>query len=238
MESVPYTLIFVLLIPIYFHFLQIKGIANFHAFHLFDDLPQPDPDFPLLLIPNHSTWWDGFFIYLLNEEILKRETYLMMLDRQLAKYKFFSRIGAFGITPGDRKNVIESLNYTVELLQKSNIMITIFPQGILLPWDKRPLNFKKGIESIIKRYGKPVNIMPLAIRAEYGGEQRAEVFFQFGENFIVDARTFQGIKWLEQVELNLLDDMAERIQRGKKGRKLLMGRGSINVKMDKLFRRN
>jgi 1-acyl-sn-glycerol-3-phosphate acyltransferase len=211
---------------------------HFNAFHLFGDVPQPDSNLPLLLIPNHSTWWDGFFVYLLKDQILKRNLYLMMLDSQLAKYNFFARIGAFGITPGDRRNVRESLNYTVELLQKSNVMITIFPQGILLPWGKRPLNFKKGIEAIIRLYNKPINILPLAMRAEYGSEQRAEVFFQFGENFIVDAKSFQGIKWLEQVELNLLDDIADQIHRGEKGRKLLLGRGSINVKMDKLFRRS
>ncbi|MDZ7401872.1 MAG: lysophospholipid acyltransferase family protein [candidate division KSB1 bacterium] len=210
---------------------------QFHAFHLFGDLPQPDPNLPLLLIPNHSTWWDGFFVYLLNDQILKREPYLMMLDRQLAKYRFFARIGAFGITPGDRENVNESLNYTVELLQKKNVMITIFPQGILLPWGKRPLNFKKGIEAIIQLYQKPINILPLAIRAEYGGEQRAEVFFQFGQNLIVDTDSFQGVKWLESIELGLLDDLAEKINRGEKGRQILIGRGSINVKMDRLFGR-
>jgi 1-acyl-sn-glycerol-3-phosphate acyltransferase len=210
---------------------------HFHAFHLLGNLPQPDSELPLLLIPNHSTWWDGFFVYLLNEEILKREIYLMMLDRQLAKYKFFARIGAFGITPGDKENVQESLNYTVALLQKKNVMITMFPQGILLPWGKRPLNYKKGIESIIQLHNKPINILPLAIRAEYGGEQRAEVFFQFGENIVVDTESFHGIKWLEKIELDLLDDLAERIHNGEKGRNLLMGRGSINVKMDKLLRR-
>jgi 1-acyl-sn-glycerol-3-phosphate acyltransferase len=210
---------------------------HFHAFHLFGDVPQPDPELPLLLIPNHSTWWDGFFVYLLNEEILKREPYLMMLDRQLAKYKFFARLGAYGITPGARKDIMKSLNYTVELLQKKNVMITIFPQGILLPWGKRPLNFKKGIEAIIRSYGKPINILPLAMRTEYGGEQRAEVFFQFGQNFVVDAQSFQGVKWLEEIELDLLNDLAERIHNGEQGRSLLRGRGSINVKMDKLFRR-
>jgi len=211
---------------------------HFHAFHLFGNLPQPEPDLPLLLVPNHSTWWDGFFVYLLNEEILKRNTYLMMLDRQLAKYKFFARIGAFGITPGDRKNVRESVNYTVELLQEKNVMITMFPQGILLPWGKRPLNFKKGIESIIQLYNKPINVLPLAIRAEYGGEQRAEVFFQFGKNLVVDDNSFKGVRWLEEIELNLLDDLAERIHNGEKGRNLLMGRGSINIKMDKLLGRS
>jgi len=222
-----------------FHIYVIRLMKrHFHALHLFGDLPQPDPELSLLLIPNHSSWWDGFFVYLLNEQILKRKPYLMMLDRQLAKYKFFSRIGAFGITPGDKSNVKESLNYTVELLREKNVAITIFPQGELLPWGKRPLNFKRGIKSIINWYKEPLNILPLAIRAEYGGEQRAEVCFQFGENFIVDARSFKGVKWLEEVELNLLNDLAEKIHNEEKGRQLLMGMGSINVKMDKLFGRD
>jgi len=210
---------------------------HFHAFHLFGDLPQPDPELPLLLIPNHSTWWDGFFVYLLNHQILRRESYLMMLDRQLAEYKFFSRIGAFGIAPGDKLNVKESLNYTVELLRKKNVSITIFPQGELLPWGKRPLNFKRGIKSIISWYKESLNILPLAIRAEYVGEQQAEVFFQFGENIIVDSQSFHGVKWLEDVELNLLNNLAERIHNGDKGDILLAGIGSINVRMDKLFGR-
>jgi 1-acyl-sn-glycerol-3-phosphate acyltransferase len=210
---------------------------QFHAFHLFGDLPQSDPELPLLLIPNHSTWWDGFFVYLLNDQILKRDHYLMMLDRQLAKYKFFARIGAFGITPGDKENVNESLNYTVELLQKKNVMITMFPQGILLPWGKRPLNYKKGIESIIQLHNKPINILPLAIRAEYGGEQRSEVFFQFGKILVVDDNSFKGVRWLEEVELNLLDDLAERINKQEKGIDLMKGSRSINIKMDHLLKR-
>lgn len=210
---------------------------HFHGFHLFGNLPYPNSDFPLLLIPNHSTWWDGFFVYLLNDQILKRNHYLMMLDRQLAKYKFFSRIGAFGITPGDNKNVRESLNYTVDLLQIRNVMITIFPQGVLLPWGKRPLNFKKGIESIVHRYNKPINILPLAIRAEYGSEQRADVFFQFGENYIVDGQSFHGVKWLEEAELNLLNDLENRINHQEKGTNVLTGNRSINIKMDRLLKR-
>ncbi len=210
---------------------------HFHTFHLFGDLPQPDPNLPMLLIPNHSTWWDGFFVYLLNEEILKREIYLMMLDSQLSKYKFFARVGAYGIEPGDKKKVLKSLAYTVELMQKLNTMVCIFPQGELFPWGKRPLNFKKGIELIIKKYSQPVNILPLAMRTEYIGEQRAEVFFLFGKNYIVNTQNFHGSNWLEEIEEKLLDNLAKRIHNREKGTQLLSGSRSINVKMDLLLRR-
>jgi hypothetical protein len=211
---------------------------HFHSFRLFGNMTEPDPELPLLLIPNHSTWWDGFFVYLINDQFLKRELYIMMLDSQLAKYKFFARVGAFGITPGNRKNVKESLNYTVELLKKEKVLVTIFPQGILLPWGKRPLNFKKGLERMVRLYNKPINILPLAIRAEQGGEQQAEVFFQCGKNYIVDSRSFQGVKWLEEIETDLLTHLDEEISKGEKGRQILIGKRSINEIMDKLTGRN
>ena len=210
---------------------------SFHSFNLIGNIPKSDPELPLLLIPNHSTWWDGFFVYLLNDQFLKRELYMMMLDSQLAKYKFFARVGAFGITPGDNTNVRESLNYTIELLQKENALVTIFPQGILLPWGKRPLNFKKGLERIVQLYNKPINLLPLGIRAEYGGEQQADVFFQFGDNNIMDFRSFQGVKWLEEIETDLLTHLGEEISKGEKGRRILIGKRSINEIMDKLIGR-
>ena len=52
---------------------------SFHSFNLIGNIPKSDPELPLLLIPNHSTWWDGFFVYLLNDQFLKRELYMMML---------------------------------------------------------------------------------------------------------------------------------------------------------------
>lgn len=210
---------------------------HFHEFHLFGELPKLNSDAPVLLLPNHSTWWDGFFVYLLNEKILKRDLYLMMLDEQLKKYKFFARIGAFGITPGDKTKVRESLKYTVELLNKKNALVCIFPQGELLPWATRPLNFRRGVESIIRLFGKQVNLLPVAIHAEYGNEQRADVFFQFGENTLSETGKSVGIKWLEQKEEKLLAELNQRIVSREKGKSLLKGQFSVNEKVDKIFRK-
>ena len=202
-------------------YLTLLFKRNFHEIQLLGTFPKIPNDLPVLLLPNHSTWWDGFFVYLLNKRIFRRTTYLMMLEKQLSKYKFFTKIGAYSIEPENRRSIIESLEYTVELLNQEMVLVSVFPQGQLLPWHTRPLNYKRGVEWILRKYGKPVTVLPLAMRAEFLGEKRPSVFFLFGPVTSLDARTFQGMDWLEQAETTLLDDLALRILRQEKGQNLL-----------------
>lgn len=194
---------------------------HFDTIQLLGTPPEIPNDLPLLLLPNHSTWWDGFFVYLLNKRIFRRTAYLMMLEEQLSKYWFFSKIGAYSIEPEDRRGIIESLEYTVELLHEQMSLISVFPQGELLPWHTRPLGYKRGVEWILQRYGKPVAVAPLAIRAEFLGERCPSVFFLFGSVTPFDAATFRGMDWLESVETALLDDLSLRILREEEGLNLL-----------------
>ena len=194
---------------------------HFHEIQLLGELPEIPDDLPLLLLPNHSTWWDGFFVYLLNKRIFRRTTYLMMLEAQLTKYKFFRKIGAYSIEPGNRRGIIESLEYTVELLNREMSLVAVFPQGQLLPWCKRPLGYKRGVEWILRKYGKSVTLLPLAIRTEFLGEKRPSVFFLFGDVTPCNAETFRGMDWLEATETALLDDLVSKMLRQEVGQNLL-----------------
>ena len=194
---------------------------NFHTIQVLGALPEIPPHLPLLLLPNHSTWWDGFFVYLLNKRIFRRTAYLMMLEEQLSSYRFFAKIGAYSIEPKYRQGIVESLGYTVELLNQRTSLVSVFPQGELLPWQTRPLGYKRGVEWILRKYGKSVAVLPLAIRTEFLGEKRPSAFFLFGDVSSCDAETFQGIDWLEKTESALLDDLALRILRQEEGQNLL-----------------
>ena len=194
---------------------------HFHRIQLLGKLPKVPSHLPLLLLPNHSTWWDGFFVYLLNKRVFRRAAYLMMLEKQLSKYKFFAKIGAYSIEPKHRQGIVESLEYTVELLKQGTPLISVFPQGQLLPWHTRPLDYKRGVEWILRKYGKPVAMLPLAIRTEFLGEKRPEVFFLFGDVNSCNADTFHGMDWLEKTESALLDDLSSRILRQEAGQDLL-----------------
>ncbi|MCI0695934.1 lysophospholipid acyltransferase family protein [candidate division KSB1 bacterium] len=208
---------------------------HFHAIHLLGQAPETNPDLPLLLLPNHSTWWDGFFVYLLNKKLFRRKAYLMMLDEQLSRYRFFARLGAYSINPQSSGSIKESIKYSIEIL-KQRIMpkplLCIFPQGELLPWEKRPLGYKSGVETIISGYGGKANFLPLAIKTEFLHEQLPEAFFCFGENLVANSNTFAGMQRLQEIEESLLDELSRRIAKGEKGTILLSGHQSVNARFD------
>lgn len=208
---------------------------HFHAVHLLGERPHLDETLPLIIVVNHSTWWDGFFVHLINKELLHRKIYLMMLDRQLRKYSFFSRVGAFGIEPGSRRGVLDSLNYSVRILRSAGEpnpnALCVFPQGEMKPWGVRPLGFRNGLEWIIKRFGAPLQLLQVAMRCEFLDDQRADVFFLFTHQQC-DWSGFTGLRQLEQSQEQLMNRLSDRIKGSEKGEILLEGRKSVNERWD------
>ena len=148
---------------IFRNYLTFLFRKHFYKIHLLGDIPQFDTSLPLILLPNHSTWWDGFFIYFLNKTILKRQAYLMMLEEQLAKNLFFKYIGAYSIDSASPSQIKESITYTLSLIDRNvdlATMVCIFPQGELLPWGARPLGYKRGVELVLKKINRSVNLYP------------------------------------------------------------------------------
>jgi len=204
---------------------------HFYAIHLLGKPPNPEVNLPLLLLPNHSTWWDGFFVYLLNKKIFHRRVYLMMLEEQLVRYRFFSRLGAFSVDPRSPASVRKSLHYASDILRQPTSpppMLCIFPQGELLPWGRQPLEYKRGIEALARMYGDSLNVLPLAIKTEFLNEQKAEAFFLFGESKNLRGDTFPDLQTLQHEEEKLLAELAARLDRGEKGTLLFGSSGSAH----------
>lgn len=105
---------------------------------------------PVLLIGNHISWWDGFWALYINNKLFKKKIHVMMLEEQLEKRKFLSKIGAFSINPGAR-SVIESLDYASELLKDDQNIVVIYPQGKLNSMVQSEIVFQKGVERILKQ---------------------------------------------------------------------------------------
>lgn len=210
---------------------------QFHSFHLLGSVPHPDEALPIILIGNHNTWWDGFFVYYLNELLFKRKLHLLMLEEQLKKYSFFARVGAVGFDPSSIADTRRMFNYMDEILHtytKNKPLLCLFPQGVLTSWQKRPLNFKGGILKIINRYDGPINLVQFGAKAEFINEQRAEVYFNFSENRIIDSLTQLSIARLEEVQLNLLNTLQHEISEQENGRIILSGKKSVSQTIDEL----
>lgn len=204
---------------------------HFHAIYLSGNLPQTDPYYPILMLPNHSTWWDGFLFFFLNDLLFKRPINLMMLERQLTKFMFFTRLGAYSVNPEYPQKTLESLRYSLKMLHQNTFprpMLCLFPQGELLPWAKRPLDFKPGVEWLLRHYDEPVQVLPLGIRIEFTGEQRPDIFFRFGDNLLCDKNHFPSLTDLENMESDLLNELADQINQDEKGRMIWRGRKSAS----------
>ncbi len=125
-----------------------------------------DRGLPLLLIGNHFSWWDGFFPYALNRRLFKRHLYLMMLEEQLARRRFFRRLGAFSINPGSR-SVVESINYASEILKDKKNLLIVFPQGNIRSQYEHEMVFQKGWFRILKSAANPVHVLFMANLTDY-----------------------------------------------------------------------
>jgi 1-acyl-sn-glycerol-3-phosphate acyltransferase len=155
---------------------------SFSDINLIGDIPEISNDDQLIVLPNHSTWWDGFFVWYLNKILFQRKFYIMMLESRLKKYNFFSKLGAFSIDQNNPKSIIETFSYINTILQsKDRIILNYYPQGELLPNIIRPIKIQPGILKIIRNFNGNLSIIPLGIRAEFLGDRLPYVFFNLGK---------------------------------------------------------
>ncbi|MCX7737608.1 MAG: lysophospholipid acyltransferase family protein [Candidatus Kapabacteria bacterium] len=186
---------------------------SFKSLNLMGEIPDVKDDKQLIILPNHSTWWDGFFVWYLNRIIFRRKFYLMMLESRLEKYNFFTKLGAFSINQTNPKSILETFSYINKILQSDErILLNYYPQGELLPNFIRPIKINPGIIKIIKNYPSELIVLPLGIRIEFLVERFPFVFFNFGEPIEINNEESNLInniqnsieKCLEEIELNIL----------------------------------
>lgn len=119
----------------------------------------------VLMLGNHVSWWDGFWALYLNNQLFKKKIHVMMLEDQLRMRRFLSKFGAFSIDPNTR-SVVESLNYSVDLLSNPNNLLVMYPQGKLHSMHQSDIVFERGIEKILSRCVE-VNLMFYAAFVDY-----------------------------------------------------------------------
>lgn len=138
---------------------------NFQSVRIFGDTEQYDK--ALLIISNHFSWWDGFFIYYLNDRVFKKRFHVMMLEDQLKRNMILNKVGAFSVQKNSR-SILESLKYARQILDADpGNMLLFYPQGEIQSLYTRPLHFEKGIESVMKGVSDKVDICFVVCLVDY-----------------------------------------------------------------------
>ncbi len=177
---------------------------SFHSLNLFGDVPQIAKSTPILLLPNHSSWWDGFLVQRLNKQYFERNLYILILEETIKKYPFFAKVGAFPINHKNPKSIIQSIRNSIEILESpTSPLLNIYPQGVLTADFVRPIIFKNGISKIVNNCKTPIAVVALSMMVEMLSERKPYVFFKFGKTRI-----------LETIDAQLINEMEREIESG------------------------
>lgn len=184
-----------------FHSLNVSGL---------DFLQRRNRAAPFLIYANHSSWWDGLVAFQISRE-MRLDGFIMMEEKHLEKLFLFRRLGAFSVVRENAREAAKSLNYGANLLKENaDRTLWIFPQGEILPNDKRPLRFYNGVSRIVEKAGRVVAV-PFAIRYEFLGEFKPEIFVKIGAPEPVAVDKNRGAKALtkhfEQRLTETLDEL-------------------------------
>ncbi len=130
---------------------------------------------PFLVIANHFSWWDGFFIASLNKKKFHKRLHIMMEEKQLRENKILNYGGIFSIRKFSRDE-IRSLLYSVELLKNPENMVGLFPQGKFESSYQHPLHFEKGLCWILKKVQNEIQVVFVANQVEYFDSVKPNLF--------------------------------------------------------------
>jgi len=138
-----------------------------------------EKELPVLIISNHFSFYDGFIQILLNFKVFKRRLHFMMIENELIKRAFLTKVGAFSINKGSRSS-IKSLQYTVELLQNKENLVLFFPQGELQSVYTQEFNFEKGsLKYILEKKKNEFQLVFNINLINYGAKLRPDLFVYY-----------------------------------------------------------
>jgi 1-acyl-sn-glycerol-3-phosphate acyltransferase len=186
----------------FFHFYNTNWLLrrSFYNIHLKGHFPQTDR--PLILIANHSSWWDGLISFYLSEECVHHDSYAMMAEEGISAFPFFRKIGAFSVNPSNPRSLIQSLNYARTKLIPHQA-VWMFPQGAEEHLEKRPLGFKPGVAYLLEKEPEAI-VVPITYYYTFRHEQRPELFIEIGPGLSFKAKMNQDRKELTTILEHLL----------------------------------
>jgi 1-acyl-sn-glycerol-3-phosphate acyltransferase len=154
---------------------------TFHAVRLSrTGKPSQAPDLPLLLYFNHPSWWDPLLGLLLATTLFPERTHYAPIEASaLARYRFFSRLGFFGVDSGSMRGAVTFLNIGKTILAQPRTAFWITPQGCFTDPRQRPVRLQSGLGYLARHLDHGM-LLPLAIEYPFWQERFPEALVRFG----------------------------------------------------------
>jgi 1-acyl-sn-glycerol-3-phosphate acyltransferase len=137
----------------HFHEINIKSDVNLRKV-------------PTVVIANHFSWWDGFFVVYINYRMFHKKLHVMMLEEQLKRHRILSKAGAFSVER-KKKSVLESIEYCIYLLNDPDNLLLFYPQGEIQSAYHYPVKFEMGLLKMLEGSDREFQLIFLAALTDY-----------------------------------------------------------------------
>jgi 1-acyl-sn-glycerol-3-phosphate acyltransferase len=160
---------------------------SFHAARLLRaGSPPQASDMPLVVYCNHPSWWDPLLCLVLAQRYFPERThYAPIAASALAHYRFFARLGFFGIATDTRQGATTFLRVGQAIAQRPGTVLWITPEGQFTDPRQRPVQLQPGLGHLARRLTCGA-FVPLALEYPFWEERFPEALACFGEVVMVD----------------------------------------------------
>ncbi len=216
---------------------------HFHSVRLLrGGAPARCVDYPLVVYLNHASWWDPLLCLLLAQRFFPaRQSYGPIEDDSLGRYRFFEKLGFFGVEGNRSPARVDFLRIADRILATERNALWLTPQARFVDSRVRPLHFRRGLGHLAARTDRAA-FLPLALEYVFWEERQPEVLVGFGEPVIFSGEQRLGLgettRLFETALATVQDHLAAAAQRRQPAEwdRLVVGRATINPFYD-LWRR-
>lgn len=154
---------------------------HFHAVHLLAAAPPAAVSGkPLVIYLNHPSWWDPMICILLARRFWPdRQHYAPIDAAALQRYRFFQKLGFFGVEQESRRGGAMFLRTAKAILRQPSATLWITAQGEFTDPRSRPIRLRPGLGHLLPHLENGT-VLPLAIEYPFWDERHPEVLTAFG----------------------------------------------------------
>jgi diapolycopene oxygenase len=172
---------------------------NFHAVRLAAGTRPIDPAGPLVIVMNHPSWWDPLVGFVLAELLPGRAVYGPIDAMALGKYRFFERLGVFGVDQQGRQGGLTFLRRSLAVVAQPGTMLWVTGQGRFTDPRERPVRLKPGLGHLLRRLDN-ATLLPVAVEYPFWDERFPEVLTRFGTPLLVRGQEHTAEEWTQLAE--------------------------------------
>ena len=157
---------------------------------------------PLIFVMNHPSWWDIIIGFVLIERFAHYQHFAPIDAEMLPKYRFFNRLGFFGIDATPR-GAARFLRTSKAIFAKPFRAMWITAQGKFVDPRQRPIELRPGVGYVASRLDEGY-VIPVAVEYPFWEERTPEALVRFGEPLSASSRSrLSAHEWTHRIEAAL-----------------------------------